>query len=167
MKKEIQRPSHTEYVKFVEDEFAFLESEYGYKKKWDDNDKYRVSYSGTIMSAHLWGWGYGESGHMSINLDKEELPYSEYVTSFDKKLTESTGKPQLDDFRECAYRLKNECQSILKGDLSVLDPYRPFPNAEELWFKRDFSMIIEQIEKNKKPLSKKWQNRYEYALKNA
>ena len=167
MKKEIQRPSHEEYVKFVEGEFLFLETEYGYKKKWDENDRFRVVYSGSSISVHIWGWGYGESGHMSVNLDEEQLPYSECVTTFEKKLTESTGKPQLNDIKEYAFRLKNECGNILMGDLSVLEPFRPFPNAEELWFNREFSTIVQILGNAKQPLSKKWQARYEYALKNA
>jgi hypothetical protein len=164
--KNILRPSHEEYVKFVEKEFSFLEIEFGYQNKWDAKDKFKVVYTGQSISVHIWGWGYGESGHISINLGEEQLPFTEFVTPFKKKLTESTGKPQLDDFKEYAYRLRNECQEILKGNLSPLDPYRPFPNAEKLWFDRAFAKIIELVESNKKPLSKKWQTRYEYALKN-
>jgi hypothetical protein len=167
MSREIQRPGHDEYVEFMEEEFRFLEKDYGFIKAWDKDDGFRVVYSGGKIRVHIWGWGYGESGHLSVNLGEEELPYSELVTSFQTNLTESTGKPQLDDLREHAYRLKNECAELLDGNLSVLIPYRPFPNAEELWFKREFSTIVELLQDVEEPLSDKWKTRYEYALKNS
>jgi hypothetical protein len=167
MKKALQRPTHEEYVAFVEEEFAFLQNEYGYKRRWDSTDSYRAVYSGPGISVHIWGWGYGASGHVSLMLGEEQLPYHEYVTPFDKKLAESTGKQQLNDLREHAHRLRNECAQLLRGDLSVLDPYRPFPNANELWHKRDYSKIVELLNNSRKPLSRKWQARYEHALKNA
>ncbi|MBN1609004.1 MAG: hypothetical protein JW940_20420 [Polyangiaceae bacterium] len=166
MRKQIQRPSHEQYVQFVEAEFGFLETEYGFNKKWDAEDQFRVVYSNGPMSVRVWGWGWGASGHMSLNLGDEELPYSQYVTSFDRKLTATTGKKQLDDLQERAFRLRNECQEILRGDLSSLVPFRPFPNAEELWSRRDFATLIERLRHTDQPLSPMWQNRYEYALKN-
>jgi len=167
MKKEVIRPSHSEYVKFVESEFSFLETLYGFNKVWNKTNRFQVRYSLNSISVSIWGWGYGESGHASISFKDEELPYFEYVTSFDRKLTEPTGKQQLDDLKEHAHRIRNECQTVLQGDLSVLDELRPFPKAEEFWAKRDYKTIVESLEKNKKPLSIKWQNRYEYAIKNA
>lgn len=167
MSRKIQRPTHDEYVQFVEQEFNFLESDYGYRKSWDKKDAFRVIYSGRRISVHIWGWGYGESGHMSVNLGAEELPYRDLVTSKLPEHIGSTGRQQLDDLREHAYRLKTDCQELLTGDLSVLAPYRPFPNADELWFNREFSTIVELLEKVDKPLAGKWKTRYEYALKNA
>lgn len=35
MSRETQRPTHDEYVEFVEEEFGFLEADYGYVKAWD------------------------------------------------------------------------------------------------------------------------------------
>ena len=167
MKKEIKRPSHDEYAKFVESEFSFLETDYGFNKIWDQQDRFRVVYTGGQISVHVWGWDYGESGHVSLNLGNEELPYAKYVTSFERKLTESTGKRQLDDLKEHAHRLRFECKEILRGDLSSMLPLRPFPNAEELWFKRDFVKIIKNLKDSEKTLSPLWQSRYEYALKNS
>jgi hypothetical protein len=142
-------------------------SDNGFKKKWSKDDAFSITYAYKSMSVHIWGWGYGESGHISLNIGEEKLPYHEYATPLNKKLTESTGKKQLDDLKEHAYRLKNECQQILKGDLSSLLPYRPFPNAENLWQKRAFAQIVQQLQNSKVPLTETWKNRYEHALKNA
>jgi len=167
MSKETLRPTHNEYVQFVEQEFRFLETDYLYVKAWDKKDEFHVAYSGPTISIHIWGWGYGESGHMSVNLGKEKLPHHELVTPIRTRLTESTGKPQLDDIREHAYRLQKECVELLDGDLSILSPFRPFPNADELWFNREFSTIIAFLSNVEEPLSETWKTRYEYALKNA
>jgi hypothetical protein len=163
--RKIQRPSHDEYVRFVEAEFGFLETEYGFARAWDPNDDFRVAYSKGPMAVHIWGWGWGESGQMSLHLGDEELPFVRLVTPLDRKLTATTGKQQLDDLRERAYRLQHECQDVLRGDLSPLTPYRPFPRAEEVWLKRDFATLIKCLE-HAEQLSPMWQNRYEFALKN-
>jgi len=163
----IQRPSHDEYVRFVEAEFGFLETEYGFGRAWDPNDGFRVVYAKGSMAVRIWGWGWGASGHVSLHLGDEELPFARYVTPLDRKLTATTGKQQLDDLREQAYRLQHECQDVLRGDLSPFAPFRPFPGAEEVWRKRDFATLIRCLEHTEQPLSPMWQNRYEFALKNA
>ncbi|EJZ43757.1 hypothetical protein [Leptospira licerasiae] len=166
MKKPIVRPSHKEFVDLAETEFLFLEVEYSFRKEWDSVDAFHVTYSNSYLKIHIRGWSYGEYAYVTIFFGEEELPYHEYITSFSKKLTPTTGKNQLDDLKEYAYRLKFECREILEGNFTCLIPYRPFPNAEKVWRKRDYSEIVRQLQNVSLPLSEAWSNRLEHAKKN-
>jgi len=163
----IQRPSHEEYVAFVETKFRFLEKDYGFRKVWDPQDKFRVVYSSHDLNVQIWGWGWGASGHLSVNIGNEELPFFRVMTPLTEKLLGTTGKPQLDDLQELAFRLEKEGADLLRGDFTRMLPYRPFPYAEELWRKRDYSTLVDRLRKCEMPLSPEWQNRLEYASKNA
>jgi len=167
MKTEIQRPSHEEYVAFVETRFQFLERDYGFRKVWDPEDKFRVVYSNHDLNVRIWGWGWGASGHLSVNLGDEALPFFRVMTPRTEKLLGTTGKPQLDDLQELAFRLEKEGADLLRGDFTRMLPYRPFPYAEELWQKRDYATLVDRLRKCETPLSPLWQNRLEYASKNA
>jgi hypothetical protein len=166
MKPDIQRPSHDEYVSFVEERFRFLEQEYGFRKSWDTQDSFRVAYSNGDLRVQIWGWGWGASGHASLSLGDESLPYHRIVTPLSQRLLATTGKPQLDDLQELAIRFEKQCADLLRGDFTRLLPHRPFPRAEELWHKRDYATLVDRLRKCEVPLSPEWQNRFEYALKN-
>ncbi|TGM87978.1 hypothetical protein [Leptospira licerasiae] len=166
MKEKILRPSHEEFVDLVKAEFFFLETKYGFRKKWHSTDHFHVTYFNEYLKIHVIGWGYGESASLIIFFGEEELPLYKYMTPFSKKLTTATGKKQLDDLKECAYRLKNECGEILEGNFTCLLPYRPFPDAEKIWQKRDYVEIVKQLQNINIPLSEAWKNRFEHAKKN-
>ena len=165
MKTNFQRPSHAEFVSFVEDRFRFLEDDYGYSKAWDSRDDFRVVYSNQDLQVRIWGWGWGASGHVAFNLGDEELPFLRLATSLSESLHPKSDKPQLDDLQELAIRL-TECRDLLLGDLTRLLPYRPFPRAEEIWRKRDYPALVDHLNKCQTVLSPEWQNRFEHALKN-
>ena len=167
MKKPIQRPSHDEYVRFVEDEFRFLEAELDFLKTWDSQDAFRVKYSKERIHVSIWGWGYGESGHAGIELDDEEIPYWYLTTPRTTKLSPPTGKSQLDDLREIAVRMRNECRDILLGDFTRLLPFRPFPHAEEMWRSRRWKELVVALDACSKPFNDLWANRYDHAVKNS
>jgi hypothetical protein len=101
-----------------------------------------------------------------MNLGDEQLPFFRVMTPLTEKLLGTTGKPQLDDLQELALRLEKEGADFLRGDFTRMLPYRPFPYAEELWWKRDYSTLVDRLRKCEMPLSAEWQNRLEHASKN-
>src|SRR5262245_61081148 len=166
MKPDFQRPSLEEYVSFVENRFRFLEEEYGFRKSWDTRDRFRVAYSNGVLRVDIWGWGWGESGHASLSLGDEGLPFHRIVTPLNQKLLATTGKPQLDDLQELAIRFEKQCADLLRGYILLLLPLCPFPRSDELRQKLDYSTLVDRLRKFEVPLSPEWQNRFEYALKN-
>jgi hypothetical protein len=57
----------------------------------------------------------------------------------------------------------DECVRFVEAEFG----FGPFPGAEEVWIKRDFATLIRCLEHTEQPLSPMWQDRYEFALKNA
>jgi hypothetical protein len=121
-------------------------------------------------------------------LDDEELPYFRITTPMNKKLTQSIGKPQLDDLSECAHRLRHECKDILDGDLSRLSEWRTwaaeqrqryedfrerdkmerfFAKAEVMWQSRDFGSLVAYLGPQERQLNVFWRRRYRYAQEHA
>jgi hypothetical protein len=185
---DIHRPSAEEFRASVESLFSFLCTEYGYAAHWDDKNRFSVEYVKASLVIKVYGLGWGSSGHVTLMLDEEELPYSKVTTPINKKLTQSVGKPQLDDLSEYAYRLRYECKDILGGDLSRLTKWRTwaaeqrqryedfrkrdkmerfFAKAEDMWRLRDFVSLVAYLRPQESRLNVFWRRRYGYAQKHA
>ena len=185
---DIPRPSRDEFRNTVESLFGFLCAEYGYVSHWDNEDHFSVEYTKEPLVIRVYGSGWGAYGHVIMMIGEEHLPYHQITAPGNRRLTQSTGKPQLDDLSELAYRIRNECKDILSGDLSRLSDWRKwkaeqeqkvrdfsqrheterfFAKAEELWQPRRFSALVQYLHACESQLNPLWRRRYRYAQKHA
>ncbi len=185
-KKEHWSASPDEFRETVETEFRFLCDQFQYKLLWNAENPFEAIFTYRGTEIRVIGISYGFGAMASMVSDGDEIPFWTLTTKMNKRFTPSTNKPQLDDLREYAYRLKNECQDILRGDFSrvkeaqriieeqrrELDEKRKadvkgmfFSKADKLWKNKNFRELKLVLSDSPYNLSEVWQKRFEYSKK--
>ena len=185
-KKEHWPASPDEFRDTVETEFRFLSDKFQYKLSWDTDNPFEAIFTNSGIEIRVIGINYGFGATAILVSNGEEIPFWTLISKTDERFTPPTDKPQLDDLREYAYRLNNECQDILKGDFARLAEARQiiedqgkkineewqadikavfFSKAYELWKNKEFRELNLLLAESPYSLSGVWQKRFEYSKK--
>jgi hypothetical protein len=180
--------SPDEFRQTVECEFDFLCKEHGYELVWSNDNPFEATFEHGKMAFWVTGESYGFSAMVYASCGSKDMPLWPIMTKLTTRFTPRTDKPQLDDLRELAYRLKNECLDVVSGDLKRLDEVLAeieiqraqideqrqadkkgmfFSNADKLWKNKKYSDLITLLRKTDFKLSPVWLKRLEYAEKHA
>ena len=180
--------SADEFFKTVQQEFLFLESEYGYVLDIPPNRLFTAEYYKDELRIRVSGINYGFAANLEMFVQGEYLPLWPIMSSIAERKTLRTGEPQLDDIREYAWRLRHECQNILVGDLSAVNGIRLIierqqhemqqaqlikehdkflDTAEELFNEERYAEYVQHFSNSSYPLSHFIIARLRYAKKRA
>jgi hypothetical protein len=188
MKPQPPRRSATpdEFFHTVEIEFSFLGNEHGYKLTQPKNELFTVVYEHGSKLIRVTGINYGFGAHLEAWIDGEYLPLWPLMSDSSERKSPVTEKPQLDDLREYAWRLKHECADIVKGDFSRVDRIHEairrnrrsieekeqqakwvefFKAAEKLFNTKRFAECVEHLSTSPYKLPPIWEGRLKYAMK--
>ena len=187
-KKEHLSASPTEFREAAETEFEYLCDRFGFRLSWNPKNPFEAIYSRGGIEIRVTGINYGFGAMASLISDGEEIPFWTLKPKMKGRFLPATNKPQLDDLREYAFFLKNECIDILKGDITRLETARIileehhnkldehrranvkgmfFSEADKLWKSKEFDKLNMILAESPYKLSKVWQKRFEYSKKNA
>jgi hypothetical protein len=110
------------------------------------------------------------------------------MTKFTERKAEATDKPQLDELREYAWRLRHECSAIVAGDLAEVERThetvrekqrqieaarqadkrgRFFSIADKLFRAHQFAECVTHLQQSPYELNETWKARFEYAQRHA
>ncbi len=188
MKTQAPRRSATpdEFFHTVEIEFGFLGIEHGYKLTKPINEPFTVVYEKGSQLIRVTGINYGFGAHLEAWIDGEYLPLWPLMSDLSARTFPDTEKPQLDDLREHAWRLKQECADIVKGDFSRVDKIHEaigknrrsieekdqqakwvefFKVAEKFFNTKQFAECVERLSTSPYKLPPIWEGRLKYAMK--
>lgn len=190
MKKARLRYSATpdEFFATVGTEFGFLVLEHGYQRVLLADNPFTVEYRRGALCIRVSGISYGFGAHLEVIVAGESLPLWPIMTKFSERKAAPTDKPQLDELREYAWRLRHECSAIVAGDFSEIERIREavreqqrrieaarhadergrfFSIADKLFRARQFAECATHLQQSPFDLSETWKARFEYARRHA
>lgn len=190
MKPKGQRWSATveEFFSTVDTEFGYLVSEHGYERVLPAGCPFAVEYRRDALCIRVSGISYGFGAHLEAFVEGEFLPLWPVMTPLTARKTTPTDKPQLDELREFAWRLRRELSDLVAGDFTVAEQIRAgvraqeekdaialqaderhhfFSIADTLFRARQFAECVSHLEKGRFELSALWKARLDYARRSA
>ena len=175
-----------EFFRTVEEEFSFLVSEYGYTARVPEDRPFTVEYAHDRLRIRVSGINYGFAAHLEVFADGDYLPLWPLMTKLNEHKTIWTDKPQLDELREYAWRLRHECVAIVTGSFSQVEKIREtvseqarkleearqvdeqnrfFSIADKLFREKKYAECVAHLLESKFALSAVWLARLDYAKK--
>jgi len=187
-KKELRSPSREEFLKAIEEAFAFLVKEEGYSREVTDD--YKVEFAKGPNRLQVMGESWGFSARVDFLIDGRSAPLGALLRA--RALPPKgpgTDQPQLDDIRYIASLFhgvlrglaRNEPEAMGKVQAGWAEEDRQdtlikrnrdrtkeaefFAKIEGLFKEKKFQDCVRLLEAGEFPLSGPWKAKLEYAKK--
>jgi len=185
-KKEERSPSWEEFLRTVEQEYAFLVEE-GYSR--EVTDEYKVEFAKGERRLKVYGESWGFSAGASFWIGEREIPLGGLWPKGARRVLPGTDSPQLDALRKHADVFRNELRGLMRGDQEFTPRVQAvlaeedrqdalirrnrerskeeafFVKVDGLFKEKKFQDCVRLLETGEFPLTEVWKAKLEYAKK--